>query len=60
MPLIQDMAFAPRVGYIGSYWLVIAMLGYLLFYSLIGCRNVNTDIPVEEENPAGDDIRDVI
>ncbi len=60
MPLIQDMALAPRVGYIGSYWLVIAMLGYLLFYSLIGCRNVNTDIPVEEENPAGDDIRDVI
>ena len=32
-----------------SYWLVVAMLGYLLFYGLIGCRNVNKDIPVNIE-----------
>jgi len=30
-----------------SYWLVIGMLGYILFYSLIGCKNVNKDIPVD-------------
>ena len=30
-----------------SYWLVIAMLAYLLYYALIGSKNVNKDIPVE-------------
>lgn len=60
MPLIQDMVLAPAVGYIGSYWLIVAMLGYLLFYALVGCKNVNSDIPVEEENPNGPDMRDII
>ncbi len=60
MPLIQDMCLAPVLGYIGSYWLIVAMLGYLLFYSLVGYKNVNKDIPVEIETPGGDDIRDVI
>ncbi len=50
MPLIQDMALRPAVGYIGSYWLIVAMLVYLLYYALVGCKNVNTDIPVDEEN----------
>jgi len=30
-----------------SYWLVIAMLVYMLYYSLIGCKNVNKDIKVD-------------
>lgn len=47
MPLIQN-AIANNAGYMTSYWLVVAMLGYLLFYALIGCRNVNKDIPVDE------------
>lgn len=47
MPFLQDM-LAGDVGYISSYWLVIAMLAYLLYYSLIGCKNVNTDIPVND------------
>jgi len=46
MPLIQDL-IGRNVGYIQSYWLVIAMLAYILFYSIIGCKNVNKDIPVE-------------
>ena len=46
MPLIQE-AIAKNAGYMNSYWLVIAMLGYLLFYALVGCKNVNKDIPVE-------------
>ena len=25
------------------------MLAYLLFYGLVGSKNVNTDIPVDEE-----------
>ena len=46
MPLLQDV-LAKNVGYMPSYWLVIAMLAYLLYYSLAGCKNVNKDIPVE-------------
>ena len=48
MPLIQNW-IADNVGYMESYWLVVAMLGYLLFYALVGCKNVNKDIPVDEE-----------
>ena len=46
MPFIQNL-IANSAGYIASYWLVIAMLAYILYYSLVGCKNVNTDIPVE-------------
>ena len=45
MPLIQE-AIAKSAGPIASYWLIIAMLAYILFYSTIGCKNVNKDIPV--------------
>ncbi len=47
MPLIQN-AIANSAGYMTSYWLVIAMLGYLLFYAVSGSKNVNKDIPVED------------
>ena len=46
MPLIQE-AIAKNAGPITSYWLVIAMLAYILFYALVGCKNVNKDIPVD-------------
>ena len=46
MPLIQNF-LAEKVGDIQSYWLVIAMLVYMLYYSLIGCKNVNKDIKVD-------------
>jgi FHS family L-fucose permease-like MFS transporter len=46
MPFIQNL-IANGAGYITSYWLVIAMLAYLLYYALIGSKNVNKDIPVE-------------
>ena len=49
MPYIQDMIARSGVGYVNSYWLVVAMLAYILFYSLIGSKNVNKDIPVSEE-----------
>ena len=49
MPYLQEL-IANATTYMTSYWLVVAMLGYLLFYSLIGSRNVNTNIPVDE-NP---------
>ena len=46
MPLIQQ-AIAQRAGAIPSYWLVVAMLAYLFYYAVWGCKNVNKDIPVE-------------
>lgn len=46
MPLIQN-ALAGSIGYMGSYWLVVAMLAYILFYALIGSKNVNKDIPTD-------------
>lgn len=48
MPLIQN-AIATSAGYMASYWLVVAMLAYLLYYAIAGSRNVNKDIPVSEE-----------
>ncbi|MDE7436847.1 MAG: MFS transporter [Muribaculaceae bacterium] len=48
MPYIQDW-IGRSFGYINSYWLVIAMLVYILYYSVIGSKNVNKDIPVDEE-----------
>ena len=50
MPLIQN-AIANTAGYMVAYWLVIAMLAYLFFYGCVGCKNVNTDIPVDDEAP---------
>ena len=46
MPFIQNL-MAGKVGYMASYWLVVAMLCYILFYALIGSKNVNKDIPTE-------------
>ena len=37
MPLIQNF-MAEKVGDIQSYWLVVAMLAYMLFYALVGSR----------------------
>ena len=33
-------------GYLPSYWVIVAGLAYLLFYALIGSKNVNKDIAV--------------
>ena len=37
MPFIQNIA-AEKIGDINSYWIVVAMLAYMLFYALIGSR----------------------
>lgn len=47
MPFIQDNLVRPVTGYLGSYWLIIAMIAYILFYSLWGSKNVNKDIKVD-------------
>ena len=46
LPVIQGLV-ADIAGFMPSYWVIIAALGYLLFYGLVGCKNVNKDIKVD-------------
>ena len=46
MPLLQNK-IARHFGYMNSYWLIVAMLAFILFYALLGSKNVNKDIPTE-------------
>ncbi len=46
MPLLQDL-IARHIGYMSSYWLIIAMLLFILYYALWGSKNVNKDIKVD-------------
>ena len=47
LPVIQGW-IADKSNYIDSYWLIVACLLYLLFYALVGSKNVNRNIPVED------------
>ena len=46
LPVLQGWV-ADVAGFMPSYWVIIAALAYLLYYGLVGCKNVNKDIPVE-------------
>jgi len=46
LPWIQAMV-ADGAGYQISYLVILAGFAYLLFYALVGSKNVNKDIPVE-------------
>lgn len=46
-PVIQGW-IADKSNYIDSYWLIVACLAYLIFYALVGSKNVNRNIPVED------------
>ena len=46
IPFFQNL-LADKVGSLMSYWLIIACLAYLVYYALIGCKNVNKDIKVD-------------
>ena len=46
IPFIQNL-LADNIGSIQSYWLIIGCLAYLLFYAVVGSKNVNTDIKVD-------------
>jgi FHS family L-fucose permease-like MFS transporter len=45
LPALQGW-IADFADYLTSYWVIIAGLLYLLYYALIGSKNVNKDIPV--------------
>lgn len=49
MPFFQDLVLVQQLGisYLNSYWLIVGMLAYILFYSIWGCKNVNKDIKVD-------------
>lgn len=47
LPLIQGLVADLTVSYLASYWVIVAALAYMVWYALSGCKNVNTDIPVE-------------
>lgn len=47
LPLLQNGIIDWTGSYLASYWVIIAGLAYLLFYALIGSKNVNKDIPTE-------------
>ena len=48
-PLLQNAIVDMNggTGYLSSYWLIVVLLAYLLYYSLIGSKNVNKNIPVD-------------
>lgn len=49
MPFFQDLVLVQQFGisYLNSYWLIVAMLAYILYYAIWGCKNVNKDIKVD-------------
>lgn len=47
IPFVQNV-LADKVGSLNSYWVLVFGLTYLIFYALIGSKNVNSDIPIEE------------
>lgn len=46
LPLIQSF-IADHGGYMVSYIVPLLALVYMFFYALVGCKNVNKDIPVD-------------
>lgn len=45
LPPIQGW-IADKTDYLTSYWVIVVAMAYLLFYALVGSKNVNTDIDV--------------
>jgi FHS family L-fucose permease-like MFS transporter len=47
LPLLQNAIVDMSGSYLASYWVIVAGLAYLLFYALVGSKNVNKNIPTE-------------
>jgi FHS family L-fucose permease-like MFS transporter len=48
LPAIQG-SVADAAGYLSSYWVIVIGLAYLLYYAVIGSKNVNKNINVADE-----------
>lgn len=46
LPAVQG-AIADWAGFMNSFWVIVVCLVYLIYYALIGSKNVNKNIPVE-------------
>ena len=46
IPFVQGL-LADKIGSVQSYWFLVACLCYLVFYAIIGSKNVNKDIKVD-------------
>jgi FHS family L-fucose permease-like MFS transporter len=47
LPLLQEGIISWTGSYLTSYWVIVAGLAYLLFYALVGSKNVNKNIKTE-------------
>ena len=49
LPLLQNaiVDMAGGIGYLTSYWVIVVCLAYIFYYALVGCKNVNKNIPVD-------------
>ena len=46
LPFVQNLVVdVTNGGYLTSYWVIVAGLAYMLFYALVGSKNVNKNIP---------------
>lgn len=46
LPFIQGLV-ADNIGFLNSYWVIAIGMAYMLFYALVGSKNVNKNIPVD-------------
>lgn len=46
LPLIQGW-FSNFMGYMPSYFVYFIAMAYMFYYAVLGCKNVNKDIPVD-------------
>ena len=47
LPLLQNGIVDATGNYLTSYWVIVAGLVFLLYYALVGSKNVNKDIKTE-------------
>ena len=47
LPVLQNVIVDWPDSYLTSYWVLVAGLAYLLFYALVGSKNVNKNIKIE-------------
>ena len=47
LPLLQNAIVDLSGSYLASYWIIIIGLAFLLYYALVGSKNVNKNIPTE-------------
>ena len=45
--MLQNAVVDAASNYLVSYWVIVACLVYLLYYALVGSKNVNKNIPTE-------------